>query len=126
MMRATVQRSATFLLATFTVGALLLPFAHELTHIRSLEHTHGMAAAEFYAVAAGPAGVDAVDLLVEERTLPHSPNCELCARLTLEAHVGEEPALPLRQIVDETLPTGIVYADRTLASRQIRAPPCVS
>lgn len=122
-MRSRIQRSATLLLATFTVGALLLPFAHEFTHIRNLEHSHGRAAADFLPMA-GEAG--GVEFLVEERTIPHNPNCELCARLVLDVPLEDNPVVPLQYADVHRLSTGILYADRTPTSRQIRAPPFVS
>lgn len=122
-MRSRIQRSATLLLAVFTVGALLLPLAHEFTHIRSLEHRHGRAAADF-SVSAGHA--DAADFLVEERTVPHNPNCDLCARLSLDSPPVNDTVVPFWYVDDSPRPKAMAFTERIPISRQIRAPPFVS
>lgn len=125
-MQPRIQQSAAFLLAVFAVGALLLPVAHDFTHVRSLEHRHGRAAADFSLIAVGPGGIDALDFFVEERTIPHDPTCELCARLALDSPWVVDPVVPLVHVDEKTLPDDAVLPERAGTSRQIRAPPIVS
>lgn len=126
MMRTRLQRYAMILLTVFTVGGIALPFAHELTHIRSLEHRHGPSQADLSQIAAGPGGIQALDFLVEERTVPHNPNCDLCARLTLDTPRPSDPVVPFRYVDDKLFPHDAVHSTRAPASRQIRAPPVMS
>lgn len=125
-MRTRLRRSAMLLLTVFTVGGLALPFAHELTHVRSLEHRHGPSHADLSQIAAGPGGFQALHFLVEERTVPHNPNCDLCARLTLDAPGLFDPVVPFRYVDDKLLPRDAVRSSSAPASRQIRAPPVMS
>lgn len=119
VMRTEIQRYATFLLAVFTVGALVLPFAHEFTHVGSLESDRSE-------TSVGLDGMEAVDLFVEERTVRTNPNCELCARITLDAPRTFGAVVPFRRVDDQANPDVASRADCSSSSRQIRAPPAVS
>lgn len=117
---------AWMLLAVFTAGALLLPFAHEFTHIRSLEHSHGQPAADLSAIAVGPGGFAAIDFLVEERTVPHNPNCDLCARLALDKPSQVDPVGPFPYVDAPSNVGEMVPCSRTASAISIRAPPVYS
>ena len=125
-MRRRIQHHATLCLAVFVVGALLLPFAHEFTHIRSLEHTHGAASTEFSLRTSSSVGADADDFVVEERTVPHNPNCEICARLTLDAPPASNLSAFLDFVDVHSHRRGTPPTERVPGGCPIRAPPVVS
>lgn len=115
------QTIATLLLAVFAAGGLLSPLAHRISHVHSLEHSHGQAAAHFSS-APSPSG----QFVVEERTPPHELTCDLCARLTLISFFSSENdshRLDLTSIVrlGDALASG-----PSITLSRIRAPPVLS
>ncbi len=110
------------MLAVILCGALMAPFGHNLSHIRSLEHVHGIAAE---GVESGSTGIP-VDFLVEEQTPLHFFECDLCAFRSLTAPVLDQTRAPLLpvHVTGHTLRS--VPSSRSLFYRPIRAPPVVS
>ncbi len=114
---------AILLLAVFTVGGLLSPLAHRISHVHSLEHQHGQAAAHFSAHRALSGNSE---FYVEERTPPHERVCDLCARLTLTAlSTGETSSHRAEPSSVFGLPDEYQVGHSQFFSR-IRAPPVMA
>ena len=121
-LRTNIERSGVLLLAVMLCGAVVAPFGHNLSHIRSLEHVHG-AAAE--GVTSGSTGIPA-DFLVEEHTPLHLFECDLCAFRSLITPVLDQTRAPLLpvHVTEHTLRSALSAC--SLFYRPIRAPPVVS
>ena len=117
-----IKRSGGFFLAVMLCGAVIAPFGHNLSHIRSLEHVHGAAAG---GVKSGSTGIP-VDFLVEEQTHPHHFECDLCVFRSLTTLVPDQTRAPLLpvHVTGHTLRSVASFC--SLFYRPIRAPPVVS
>ena len=121
-LRTNIKRSGVILLAVMLCGAVVAPFGHNLSHIRSLEHVHGAAA---QGVEGGSTGIP-VDFLVEEHTPLHFFECDLCVFRSLTTPVLDQTRAPVLPVYVTGHTLWFAPSARSLFYRPIRAPPVAS